>query len=159
MKVEDFLNALGDLCAEALKTGEAFRVRGIGSFMVTRRLSPKGNKIRASIVFQASENLLKRLGFPDDEPIRKVRGLCRAWGLQSSKVAYTTSAGGACERRHGREKQEMLYEDDHQNQQSKRRDNGLEGGDPAEVLSLATRRRSIEATSAHDVSRLSPPFL
>jgi len=77
--------------AESPKGGESFRVQGIGA--VSRRLSPKGNKIRASIVFQASENLRKRLGFPDDEPIRKVRGLCRTCGLRPGKVRIYDECG------------------------------------------------------------------
>ncbi len=93
IKVEDFLNAFGDLCADTLKKGEAFRVRSVGSFILTRRLSPKSNKILTSIVFQPSDSLRKRLGFPDDEPIRKQRGLCRECGLRPGKVRIYDECG------------------------------------------------------------------
>lgn len=59
-KVEDFLAALGDLCAETLKKKENFNLAPIGTF---RPLAAKLGQARVG--FAASQQLKKHLDMPD----------------------------------------------------------------------------------------------
>ena len=61
MKVEDFLHALSDLCADTLKKGEPFSIGEIGRFAVHLRLSKKGKGLRPIVAFQSSKSFRNRL--------------------------------------------------------------------------------------------------
>ncbi|MBI2360932.1 MAG: HU family DNA-binding protein [Deltaproteobacteria bacterium] len=86
LMVEDFLQALSDLCADTLKNGEPFHVGDIGFVAVNPRLSRKGKGLRAALMFQASRGFRERLNLPE-EVVRKRRpGACKTCGLRPGKV-------------------------------------------------------------------------
>lgn len=86
-KVEDFLNAISDLCLEEIKNGKPFHVGNIGFLALNPRLSRKGNGLRAALIFQASKHFRKRIGVPDEETfIKHGPGTCKQCGLRPRKV-------------------------------------------------------------------------
>jgi nucleoid DNA-binding protein len=87
MKVEDFILAFSDLCAETLEKGEPFHLGDIGFLALNPRLSRKGKGLRAAIIFQASKSFRKRLKLPDEEMLKKREpGICTKCGLRPGKV-------------------------------------------------------------------------
>ena len=85
-RIEDILNAISDLCAEALEKGEPFHLGDIGFLAVNPRLSRKGKGLRAAITFQASKSFRKRLNIPEEELKRAHPGVCKECGLRPGKV-------------------------------------------------------------------------
>ena len=89
-QVEDFLQALADICVETLGRGELFPIPEI----VTLR--PTGLKGRRIVEFASSERLRNKLGMPvplciacnknNREPRRKTCADCRQQRAQKSKV-------------------------------------------------------------------------
>jgi nucleoid DNA-binding protein len=86
MKVEDFLHAFADLCADALEKGEPFHVGDVGFLAVNPRLSRRGKGLRAAIIFQTSKSFRKRLNLPEELLKRNEPGICKKCGLRPGKV-------------------------------------------------------------------------
>jgi nucleoid DNA-binding protein len=87
IKVEDFLNAISDLCIDELKKGRSFHVGDLGFVALNPRLSRKGKGFRAAVIFQSSKKLRKRLGVPDEKIfLNREPGLCKKCGLRPRKV-------------------------------------------------------------------------
>jgi len=91
MRVEDFLEALSDLCTEALKSGKRFNL-GFGAiFAVPRR---ENGKMRPMLHFKASRELCAALDIPDlkypgDEIKGDICPTCRIRKVQKSKKCST----------------------------------------------------------------------
>lgn len=87
IKVEDFLNAVSDLCVDELKKGKSFHFGDLGFVALKPRLSRKGKGLRAAIIFQASRSFRKRLGVPAEEVfVQHGPGMCKKCGLRPCKV-------------------------------------------------------------------------
>jgi len=86
MRVEDFLEALSDLCADALEKGGPFHVGDIGFLAINPRLSRKGKGLRAAVIFQTSKAFRKRLNLPEELLKRNGPGTCKKCGLRPGKV-------------------------------------------------------------------------
>ena len=84
--VQDFLNALRDLCAAALEKGESFHVGEVGFLAINPRLSRKGKGLRAAVIFQTSKSFRKRLNLPAELFKRSEPGVCKKCGLRPGKV-------------------------------------------------------------------------
>ena len=85
MKVEDFLHAFSDLCADTLARGEPFHVGDVGFLAINPRLSRKGKGLRAAVIFQTSKSFRKRVNLPEELLNRKGPGVCKACGLRPGK--------------------------------------------------------------------------
>lgn len=87
IRIEDFLNAVADLCVDELKKGKSFHFGDLGFVALNPRLSRNGKGLRAAIIFQSSKSFRKRLGVPDQEVfVKKGPGVCKTCGLRPCKV-------------------------------------------------------------------------
>ena len=91
MRIEDFLEALSDLCTETLKSGKRFNL-GFGAIFAAPRIE-KG-KTRPMLHFKASPELcaalnIPNLKYPGDEAKSDICPACRRREVQKSKKCST----------------------------------------------------------------------
>lgn len=87
IKVEDFLNAISDLCVEELSNGRPFHIGNLGFVALNPRLSRKGKGLRTSTIFQASRRFRKQLGVLDENVfVKHGPETCTRCGLRPRKV-------------------------------------------------------------------------
>jgi nucleoid DNA-binding protein len=65
-RVQDFLQALTDLCADALEKGDTFPIADIGWFEMNPSISHGRNGLRAPIRFRIAEGFRERLKIKDE---------------------------------------------------------------------------------------------
>ena len=87
-KVEDILQALTDLCAEALASGQAFNLGELGFITVRPPLPsiPEDRYPYAMLVFRSTERFRTRLGLSGKPPKAGGVDVCKACGKKPVKV-------------------------------------------------------------------------
>jgi len=102
-KAEDILQALTDLCADALMKGEPFNL-GFGFLAVRPSLPTLRGDLRGTLIFQGTEKFRERIGLSGRQ--RKLRDLliCKRCGVEPARV-HLYDECGSCLSANGQTKQ------------------------------------------------------
>ncbi len=94
IKVEDFILALGDLCAEALERDHYFNFGPIGVLRLVPRFVVRGEKqgSKVAVKFYASEKLKSKLKLADVRP--EPNSLCEECGERQVRKHRTCARCG-----------------------------------------------------------------